>query len=98
MPRAVAAAPGRFAMCLATVLDTARLGKYARQPMDYKVMLRRAARRHGQARKRLREAEAERDHAIRGAHTHGNMTIREIAELAEMSHQRVAQIVKARRQ
>jgi hypothetical protein len=63
---------------------------------DYPAQLAAVGRRHGEARSALRSVEEERDYWIRSAHQHGGLSVRDIAGLVGMSHQRVGQIIQAR--
>ncbi len=61
---------------------------------DYVSPLIEAGAKCGRATAELRQAEAEREIAIRHAATHGGMTLREISGHVGISFQRVAQILK----
>lgn len=63
--------------------------------MDYAAELARLGHEHAKARSEAAKVEAARDLVIRKAHRHGAMSIRTIAGLVGVSHQRVAQILAA---
>jgi hypothetical protein len=63
--------------------------------MDYIDALEQAGRRAARARAAARQADAERDYAIRAANYHGRMSAREISGHVGISSQRVAQIINS---